>query len=346
MKKLLIALAGFLSIKGIGQTSEPCCAVIGLNPARNNVYAMNKSTGQVFMYRVSPAEISSIKLNDGVWTNGSFTYVIDKDYGTNKYFVGPVNFTEQNTTGSTGIVRINYSEPCCAIINIDNVEPCCALVTAQNLRSGGLFQFNLPVEVSRSLKLNNYVYTDNLDNKPVVIVQSSYNATGSQLNSFVYPLSYQNEYAGGASYDLVRFAVQPASPDVAPNLGRLNTNFPENVEWGIDIYSNPQKKFLINRSVKGKQQFYDLGPGNYNFRLNTVMVEYVPIVKGMETRLKAGVLKINSDGNWNLYNETKTKFLTSGNKAKMLALPVGNYQLKMNGQFYPISITDGQTTVH
>jgi hypothetical protein len=54
-------------------------------------------------------------------------------------------------------------------------------------------------------------------------------------------------------------------------------------------------------------------------------------------------LNIVSEGDWHIYNETKDKFQTSGNKPKKIALPVGSYQLKLGDQFYPIVMNENET---
>ncbi len=131
-------------------------------------------------------------------------------------------------------------------------------------------------------------------------------------------------------------------PTMRGVLGRLNTTFPAGVDWSMDVRS-VDDKFITSLSVLSKKNYHDLAPGNYNFRVNTIPVESVPIEKGKETRLKAGFLEIVSEGDWNIYDESKKTFRTSGNKPKKMALPVGNYQLKLGGQFFPLLIKDGET---
>ena len=127
-------------------------------------------------------------------------------------------------------------------------------------------------------------------------------------------------------------------------LGRLNTAFPADVEWSIDIRTSADNKFITNRSgFSNHGPAQDIAPGIYNFQLNTILVENVPVERGKVTRLKTGVLQIVSEGNWFLYDNTKKKFHTSGNKPKKIALPEGDYQLKLGEQFYPLIINDGQT---
>ena len=104
-----------------------------------------------------------------------------------------------------------------------------------------------------------------------------------------------------------------------------------------------EDKFITNRSSANKQAYHALAPGIYYFRLNTITVHDVPIEKGKETRIKAGILSIVSEGRWEIRSEEKQKFHTSGNKPKKIALPIGNYQLKLGEQFFPIVIRDNKT---
>ncbi|MGK2861109.1 MAG: hypothetical protein ACSLE0_04205, partial [Chitinophagaceae bacterium] len=88
---------------------------------------------------------------------------------------------------------------------------------------------------------------------------------------------------------------------------------------------------------------YTIAPGEYRFVLTTVPIDNVPIRKGHETRLKAGFLNLVSEGDWHLYDESKGKAYTSGNKPVKIVLPVGSYQIKLGTQFFPVIIKDGTT---
>lgn len=124
-------------------------------------------------------------------------------------------------------------------------------------------------------------------------------------------------------------------------LGMLDINFPKDVERNILIYQQSDKKFL--RSVSHNDKTYTIAPGEYRFTLTTVPVDNVPIRKGHETRLKAGFVNLVSEGDWHLYDESKEKAYTSGNKPVKMVLPVGSYQLKLGGQFFPMIIKDSAT---
>ncbi|MGZ8550920.1 MAG: hypothetical protein ACXWV2_09670 [Chitinophagaceae bacterium] len=124
-------------------------------------------------------------------------------------------------------------------------------------------------------------------------------------------------------------------------LGMLDINFPKDVERNILIYQLPDNKFL--RSVSHNDKTYPIAPGEYRFTLTNVPIDNVPIKKGHETRLRAGYVNLVSEGDWHLYDESKEKAFTSGNKPVKLVLPVGSYQLKLGGQFFPMIIKDSVT---
>lgn len=200
---LLLTLTFGMSVSTlIAQTNpaDPCCNIVGINPANNTVLAKNNTTGRLFVFKTDAMDIKTVKLKDGVTTNTDFS------------LINAVN----------GVARKFKSE----------------------------------------------------------------------------------------SVDTIRI------------------NFAETVGKAQISKHGPS---------------YDLAPCIYNFRLNTITVENVPVERGKETKLKTGVLNIVSEGDWHLYDDTKEKFRTSGNKPKKFALPVGSYQLKLGIQFYPVVIKDGET---
>lgn len=146
---------------------------------------------------------------------------------------------------------------------------------------------------------------------------------------------------GGAISAYEKWETSP-NEKIKAGMGRINMNFPPGVEWFIDIYT-PDNKFITNRSVNGKQAFHDIEPGVYLLKLNVIPVENVPVETGKETRLKTGVLNIVTPGDWEIYDEAKKKFYTSGNKPKKLAMPAGIYQLEFEKAVYRIVIKEKLT---
>ena len=66
----------------------------------------------------------------------------------------------------------------------------------------------------------------------------------------------------------------------------------------------------------------------------------VPIETGKQTRLRSGILDINTTQRWELRSADGKKFHTSGNKTKKMALPAGKYQLGSGKSFTLVEIKD------
>lgn len=201
------------------------------------------------------------------------------------------------------------------------------------------------VEDALNCGMTNLFYTKFIEISRQVIPQyyaaceQAYAAGKDIINTLPSAITEEDANNGNSSSNESAKWVITAVPAMKGVLGRLNTKFPEGVEWAIDIRTT-EDKFITNRSFVNKQDHHDLAPGMYYFRLNTITVQNVPVEKGKETRLKAGYLHIVSDGRWEIRNESKEKFHTSGNKPKKMALPIGRYQLKLGEQFFPIEIKD------
>lgn len=125
--------------------------------------------------------------------------------------------------------------------------------------------------------------------------------------------------------------------------GRVTLGFPKGVDWSLDFYTSANK-FVTNRSSYSNHPgFYDITPGNYKFRLNTVPIDSVSVEMGKEIILKAGFVQIDINDRWELYDAEKKKYYTSGNKPKKMALPVGSYNLIFDDKKHRFIIKDKLT---
>jgi hypothetical protein len=340
MKNLLLLLFVCSSFIVNGQDSTAaCCTIIGINPGTYSVTARNNSSGQLFMFRAEPLDIENLKLNDAVTTNNSNTYVSYINGIRKQYFVGPVNLSQQKSDNATGLVNLNYTEPCCKIITTDPN----GVINVQNKTTGETFSFHAIPEVAKTLKSGDLVYTETLaGSQNYVLLQSPYKSLNGILSVYAYPFDRSavnnNSVLSSSNWSLAPVA------EITENVGRLNTNFQPGAEWGIDIYTHPAHKPVLYKKPTSNETYYEMVPGNYTFKLNNVSVSNVPVEKGKETKLKVGYLNISKDGAWALYDDSKATNLYSGTMSKKLALPVGNYQLKINNDYMPISIREGEVS--
>ncbi|MGZ8559035.1 MAG: hypothetical protein ACXWWC_11905 [Chitinophagaceae bacterium] len=257
-------------------------------------------------------------------------------------------------------IQVDNAEPPSGIVTpkINNADPVNGIITAQG-KSGKTFQFKVPAAIAKTLKIGDPAYIEPINGiqinyldpvngiqvnsaSPIndfAIVQSSHGSSNGQMASYGYPAT-SGEGTTGNENATDKWVITPVT-NMKGVLGRLDINFPADVERNILIYQPVDNKFIT--SVSRNDKTYTIAPGEYRFTITNVPVENVPIQKGHETRLKMGFLNVVSEGDWHLYNETKEKAFTSGNKAKKLPLPVGSYQLKLGTQFYPFTIKDRET---
>ncbi len=397
MKRILLSLLAPVAIGGMytsafAQTepAQPCCSIIARDIKKNLVIARDNGTGQLTCFKTDNLDIKAVSKGDAVTINLQSKKITGIGGAIRNYNIiqpdnaEPVNILAtlridnadpisgivtpkvNNAEPITGIVnnKLNPLEPCCGIVSIqpDPLDPCCAIVSFKNNSTGVVSKFQVPKNISSSIKVGNPVYSEPVNGirinyaepisgmkinnaEPInefAIVQSSYGSSNGQMASYGYPASSGNG-AGGNANDAAKWVITPV-PAMKGVLGKLNTKFSEDADWSIDVRTAAENKFITNRSSYSKHgPMQDIAPGTYNFQLNTILVENVPIEKGKETRLKAGFLNIVSEGVWQLYDETQKIFHTSGNKPKKIVLPIGSYQLKLGGQFFPVVIKDKET---
>lgn len=343
MKKItLLALMLGMRVGALAQSEplEPCCAIVGINPATSTITGWNKTTGRLFQFKVNAADIKTMKLNSPVNTTQQLERITSLNGAARNYTIlktaaqplGKTTISNAQPLGVTNL-QIDNAEPCCAVIDIqiDNSEPINDIVTARNNTTGKTFRFKAPALILKAVNVGDPVYSEPCCSMAIVQVN-----TGEETQTYGYYMT-DNE---GSSSSSDKWVITPVAT-MKGVLGGLDINYPADVERDILIYQPADNKFIT--SVSRNATSYTLAPGVYRFTLTNVPVENVPIKKGHVTRLKSGFLNIVSEGDWHLYNDTKQKAYTSGNKPKKLPLPIGSYQLKLGEAFYPVVIKDKET---
>ena len=117
-------------------------------------------------------------------------------------------------------------------------------------------------------------------------------------------------------------------------------NIPKDAECVIRI-SQPVTERQVSYSIN--ERSFSLVPGAFDVTISGSKVKNVPVQKGMDTRIKAGVLKVVASGTWTLYDEKKDRQVYYSTSAKKIGLPIGTYQMEINGTMQQILIKDGET---
>jgi hypothetical protein len=122
--------------------------------------------------------------------------------------------------------------------------------------------------------------------------------------------------------------------------GKLFIDLPKETEWDITIFAAGSSKVLSNTML---QKEFTLSPGNYDLEIDHIKITGVPVEKGNNTRLKAGVLHIPNKTPWTLYDEAKQKVLINSSSTEARGLPIGKYKLTIKEEDHDIEIKDGKT---
>ncbi len=227
------------------------------------------------------------------------------------------------------------------------VKACCDEGTKNGI------EFILPADwTEENLKREVYIYndlvlTDQINTEPPLLVfpiSGYWVDSARQIDTPHYPTKWidfgDNIKMRPNTGESEKWVITPVST-MKGVLGRLDINYPAGVDRWILYYQPADNKYM--GSVGSNEKTFNISPGEYRFLITDVPVDNVPIQKGHETRIKMGFLNVVSEGGFYLYNDTKEKLYTTYDKPKKIALPVGNYQVKLGGQFYPFVIKDGET---
>jgi hypothetical protein len=345
MKKIC-HLIGLLTVSIFSQAQvevDPCCYIVGVSQPNNIIIGRNDNTGRLFAFKVSDSAAATLKLQDPIHAMPDYSLITSLNGVSKKYLpekINAIRVTDDtaNTGIGIGLTSFNYDRPCCNIVDIAPSESD-ALVTAVDKTTGAVIQFKTPAELARGLTLKGPVYFGSSGN--LAIVQSTWNSPTRETYLYSYQVGNHVNAQTKAEFATSSWVITPIE-GMNQQSGRLHTQFPIDVQWGMEIYSR-DKNAVTNPNTKEKQQYLELAPGSYDFVLNSVKVENVPIQFGKETRLKTGFADITSIAGWELYNDTNANFLISGKLPAKVALPAGSYYLRTGGQASPFRIKDGET---
>src|SRR5687767_4111382 len=125
MKKILILAASIFIGLVCHAQEDPCCHIVGLNPANNVVVAKNDLNGRLFAFKVDAAELKNLNLKDPVDALGDYSLITSVNRVARKILPEKINIIRinpvqpVNTSNGVGLVEFDYDKPCCTIIGIE-----------------------------------------------------------------------------------------------------------------------------------------------------------------------------------------------------------------------------------
>ena len=309
---------------------EPCCTIVGLNTVKGIITSRNTATGKVQQFKTPAAGLKNLRMGDKLSIqNGKITAVNETGFE-------PVN----------GIVseQVNDAQPCCAIVSIqvNDAQPCCDFVTVKDNSTGLMHSFQTIAGIGKTLKVGQQVSLQN----GYAMVQSGANATAAQKGMYAFATRLDSATIklkeNSSETSAEKWVITPSGAKGAT--GTVSINLPEGLEWHLDIKSSDDKALGKWDDRWNNKKTINLIPGEYNIFFTYLPVRGVPVLKGMNTRLKAGILNVVTTGQWSLHDESKEKVYVIYYKPSKIGLPVGKYNLKYNEQYQLIEIKEGEVT--
>lgn len=164
--------------------------------------------------------------------------------------------------------------------------------------------------------------------------------------------------AGNASPTEVRGAAEDKSgsdktdkweikrnPDLKGAMGRITIRVPEKSVYSLTVFKAGTDEKSAYRYIGTE---FLLLPGKYDTRWwdnSNWRLSDIPVRRGMDTRIRAGMLNLNLSGtSWVIYDETKTILIEQGYSVWRVGLPIGKYYVKVNNDFAEVVIKDGEVT--
>jgi hypothetical protein len=124
--------------------------------------------------------------------------------------------------------------------------------------------------------------------------------------------------------------------------GKIFIKIPKDIECIISISEPNTGKEVYYSGALTNERIFSLTPGTFDVKIFGSTIKNVPVQKGMETRVKAGILNFVTSEIWTLYDEKKGKQIYFSTSAKKIGLPIGIYQIEKNGKTEQIQIKDGE----
>lgn len=311
------------------QKTTPCCSIMGINTAKGIIISRDSATGKVQQFKTSAAGLKNLRMGDRLSVqNGKITSI-------NGLGFEPVN---EIVSGNQTVF-----EPVNEIVSlqVNDALPCCAIATVKNISTGEVQSFTTTAGIGHTLTLGQRVSMQN----GYAMVQSGANATAAQKGMYAFKVGMDSltvKQKAVEGNDTEKWVITPSGAKGAT--GTVSINLPDGVEWHLDITSSDDRALGKWDDRWNNKKTINLIPGEYNIFFTYIPVRGVPVQKGMNTRLKAGILNVVTTGQWSIHDESKKKVYVIYYKPSKIALPVGRYNLQYNGQYIAIEIKEGEVT--
>ncbi len=327
-------------------SSVPCCEIVGINTAKGIITSRSTTTGKVQQFKTSAAGLKNLRMGDRLSVqNGKIIAVNETGYepingivSGNQTGFEPINEMEGEKTdaGHKDVIELEIVS-----LQVNDISPCCEIVTVKNRTTGQIHSFKTMGGIGRTLTLGQPVTLQN----GYAMVQAGATASAAQKGWYAFKAGMDSLTVKQKSVegnDAEKWVITPSGAKGAT--GSVSITLPDGLEWHLDIKSSDDKALGKWDDRWNNKKTISLKPGEYNIFFTYIPILGVPVQKGMNTRLKAGILDVVTTGQWQIWNEEKTKVHVVYYKPSKIGLPIGKYNIQLAGQYQAIEIKEGEVT--
>ena len=196
------------------------------------------------------------------------------------------------------------------------------------IKDGETLEYDSTKQISKPIKLNI------IDSNKIVQIPKS-KISDSTNNKII------KDETGNHLFDEKKWEIKP-NTSIKNATGRIFIKIPKDIECIISISQPNTGKEVYYSGALTNQRSFSLAPGTVDVKISGSTIKNVPVQKGMETRVKAGILNVVTSEIWTLYDEKKSKQIYFSTTAKKIGLPIGIYQIEKNGRTEQIKIKDSE----
>ena len=231
-------------------------------------------------------------------------------------------------------------EECCTVMSIDGEN---LIVYARHMETGRVLQFGVDEADIRSVRIGDIVGATFSGETAVVT-----SIAGADRN-YATIIRPSNDLEWPPS-DIFRprkieeCCTIIANPELSGITGRVVVNAIEGVSsFKIEVFKAGTTERV--RNWYGNSAV-DLLPGDYDVKLNGVLVTGATVNRQSDTTIRCGALSVNlsDDSKWEVFDEAQETRFNNTYGTATIALPIGVYAVRVAGGWLRIEIEDGAVT--
>ena len=346
--------ASAIAVVGLAVASvliDPCCAVVSVDALKGTVSVRNNFTGRLM--QINSAELAkTLKAADA----------LDADVDM------------KNVTSIKGLART------LALIEPDALEPCCSIVTiakdksiANALLSGIVSKGGKPydavapfygVVIAKDLKTGEFHVLDT----SIQVVQNAAtadpNAKQMSMSKAIDDLKVDDPVWITGKHGMFKskgvmyaFRLRGAESDggpwvVEPDAKAVGRYGIVRTKWHDRIGSGFQAIYVYLPGKRDEDEYHEffktehsVMEGEYDIKINGMMLENVPVKSGHATRILMGGLHSTAPfANQLVIHDSKDRRVNAIQGGNIIALPIGTYNLKVGTRTVKVEIKENEIT--